>query len=86
MEGRVKLTETIRPGVVSFTIGHGQWASGASDLVIDGVRVAGDPGRAAGFNANAAMWIDPFLKNTPVLDPVGGSISFYDTWVRLVNA
>jgi tetrathionate reductase subunit A len=86
IEGKVKLTETIRPGVVSFTIGHGNWASGSSDLLVDGALIPGDPRRGTGFNANAAMWIDPFLKNTPVLDPVGGSISFYDTRVRLEKA
>jgi anaerobic selenocysteine-containing dehydrogenase len=86
IEGKVKVTETIKPGVVSFTIGHGQWASGASDLVIDGVRVGGDGRRGGGFNANAAMWTDPHPGNTPVCDPVGGSISFYDTKVRLERA
>jgi hypothetical protein len=32
------------------------------------------------------MWIDPHLKNTCMLDPVGGSVSFYDTMVALVKA
>jgi anaerobic selenocysteine-containing dehydrogenase len=86
MIGKVKLTETIKPGVVTFTIGHGQWASGATDVVIDGKVVKGDPKRATGFNANAAMWIDPHLKNTCMVDPVGGSVSFYDTKVNLVKA
>lgn len=84
MVGKVQPTETIRPGVVTFTLGHGQWASGASDVVIDGQLVKGDPRRAAGFHANAAMWIDPHLKNTCLIDKVGGSVSFYDTMVRLV--
>jgi hypothetical protein len=30
------------------------------------------------------MWIDPHLKNTCFIDKVGGSVSFYDTRVRLV--
>jgi anaerobic selenocysteine-containing dehydrogenase len=34
-------------------------------------------------HANAAMWIDPALKNTCFVDPVGGSVSFY-AHVRLV--
>jgi anaerobic selenocysteine-containing dehydrogenase len=86
MVGKVKVTETIRPGVVTFTLGHGQWASGASDLVIDGQLVKGDPRRAAGFHANAAMWIDPHLENTCLIDKVGGSVSFYDTVVKLLPA
>jgi hypothetical protein len=32
------------------------------------------------------MWVDPVLGNTCMLDPVGGSVSFYDTHVRLVPA
>jgi hypothetical protein len=81
--GRVKPTETIKPGVISFTIGHGQWASGASDIEIDGKTIPGDPKRGVGFNANASMWIDPYVGNTAMVDPVGGSLSFYDTMVAL---
>jgi anaerobic selenocysteine-containing dehydrogenase len=85
MVGAVKVTETIRPGVVTFTLGHGQWASGASDVTIDGQTIKGDPRRAAGVHANAAMWIDPQLKNTCMIDKVGGSVSFYDTKIKLVK-
>ncbi|MFZ8831140.1 MAG: molybdopterin-dependent oxidoreductase [Thermodesulfobacteriaceae bacterium] len=85
MEGKVKITETIRPGVITFTLGHGHWATGASDFYIDGKLIKGDPKRATGINANAAMWIDPYLKNTCFFDPVGGSVSFYDTKVKLVK-
>jgi anaerobic selenocysteine-containing dehydrogenase len=86
MVGKLQVTETIRPGVVTFTLGHGQWASGAADVVIDGQVVKGDPRRGAGIHANAAMWIDPHLENTCFIDKVGGSVSFYDTKVRLVPA
>jgi anaerobic selenocysteine-containing dehydrogenase len=86
MVGRVKVTETIRPGVMTFLPGYGHWASGSADLVIDGKTIAADPARATGFSANAAMWIDPHLKNTCMIDPVGGSVSFYDTRVTLEKA
>ncbi|MGE5188458.1 MAG: molybdopterin-dependent oxidoreductase [Gemmatimonadota bacterium] len=85
MRARVRVTETIRPGVVTFTIGHGHWAGGAADIEIDGTVIKGDPRRATGFNANAAMWTDPHLGNTCLVDPVGGSASFYDTTVNLVK-
>lgn len=85
MIGRALVTETIMPGVVTFTLGHGHWATGASDVWIDGALVKGDPRRATGIHANAAMWIDPHLKNTCMLDPVGGSVSFYDTKVKLIK-
>jgi len=83
MESRVVLTQTVRPGVVSFALGFGQWATGASDFVVDGTPVKGEARRAAGIHANAAMWVDPALKNTCMVDPVGGSVSFYDSFVRL---
>jgi anaerobic selenocysteine-containing dehydrogenase len=85
MVGKVKITETIKPGVITFTLGHGHWATGASDFYIDGKLIKGDPKRATGIHANAAMWVDPYLKNTCFLDPVGGSVSFYDTKVKLVR-
>jgi anaerobic selenocysteine-containing dehydrogenase len=85
MVGKVQVTETIRPGVVTFTLGHGHWASGAADITIDGKMVKGDQRRSAGIHANAAMWIDPYLQNTCMIDKVGGSVSFYDTKVKLVK-
>jgi tetrathionate reductase subunit A len=87
MVGAVKVTHTIRPGVVSFALGWGHWATGSEDVTVDGHVVKGDPRRGRGVHANAAMWTDPSLRhNTCILDPVGGSVSFYDTKVTLVKA
>jgi len=83
--GRVQVTQTIKPGVVTFTLGHGHWATGASDVVIDGKVIKGDPRRATGVHLNAAMWIDPYLKNTSLQDPVGGSVVFYDSKIKLIK-
>jgi len=85
MIGTVQVTETIRPGVITFTLGHGHWSTGAEDVTIDGKVIKGDKRRAGGVHANAAMWIDPHLKNTCMIDKVGGSVSFYDTKVKLVK-
>ncbi len=86
MVGTIKPTETLRPGVISFALGFGHFATGANDVTIDGVVIKGEERRRAGIHANAAMWIDPTLKNTCLFDPIGGSVSFYDTWVRLEPA
>ncbi len=83
MIGKVKITETIKPGVITFTLGHGHYATGASDQIIDGKLIKGDAKRATGIHANAAMLVDPYLKNTCLIDPVGGSAVFYDTKVTL---
>ena len=68
---------------------HGRYrdlqSCGAEDVTIDGKIIKGDPRRAGGVHANAVMWIDPHLKNTCMIDKVGGSVSFYDTKVRLVK-
>jgi anaerobic selenocysteine-containing dehydrogenase len=85
MVGTIKVVEGIRPGVMAFSLGRGHWAYGSSDFVIDGAVVKGDARRATGVHANAAMRLDDQLQNTCLIDPVGGSVSFYDTKVRLVK-
>jgi anaerobic selenocysteine-containing dehydrogenase len=85
MIGKVKVLEGIRPGVVAFSLGYGHWAYGSSDVVIDGQTVPSDARRAGGIHANAAMRLDPILKNTGLVDPVGGSAVFYQSQVKLVK-
>ncbi|MES0337231.1 MAG: molybdopterin-dependent oxidoreductase [Candidatus Magnetobacterium sp. LHC-1] len=84
--GKISVTEAIRPGVISFALGFGNWATGGSDCVIDGKLIKGDKARTAGIHANALMWTDPSVRNnTCLFDPVGGSVSFYDTKVKLIK-
>ena len=85
MISQIAIREGIRPGVVGFTLGHGHWAYGAGDVVIDGQTVPGDSRRATGIHANAAMRVDPVLKNTGLSDTVGGSAVFYQTLVKLIK-
>jgi hypothetical protein len=70
---------------VAFPLGFGHWAYGSRDLVIDGQVVRGDPRRARGIHANAAMRVDPVLQNTGLSDPVGASVVFYETRVKVVR-
>jgi tetrathionate reductase subunit A len=70
---------------VAFSHGHGHWAYGASQVVIDGTVIAGDPRRGKGVHANAAMRVDPVLKNTGLVDTTGGSAVFYQSQVKLVK-
>ena len=83
MNGRVNVMQGIRPGVIAFSLGHGHFAYGGVDITIDGHLIKGEKRRSRGINANAAMRIDPHLKNTCLVDTVGGSAVFYDTQVRL---
>jgi len=85
MVGKVKVVEGMRPGTVGFCLGFGHWAMGARSVWVNGKRIRGDRRRSTGVHANAAMRLDDYLQNTCMLDPVGGSVSFYDTQVRLVK-
>jgi tetrathionate reductase subunit A len=84
--GKVKPIQGIRPGTVAASWHFGHWAYGASDFVVDGQVVKGDPRRATGICPNAVMIEDPVLKNASLTDPIGGSASFYDTRVKVVPA
>jgi anaerobic selenocysteine-containing dehydrogenase len=84
--GKVKTTQGIRPGVIGFSLGFGHWAYGGADIDINGQTISGDARRVKGIHANAAMRVDPYLGNTTLVDPVGGSAVFYDTQVKVVKA
>ncbi|HEX19516.1 MAG TPA: molybdopterin oxidoreductase [Acidiferrobacteraceae bacterium] len=83
--GRIKAVAGMRPGVVAVSWSFGHWGYGSSDVNVDGEIVTGDKRRAAGMCPNAAMQVDSVLKNAPMSDPIGGSVSFFDTRVRLVK-
>jgi len=83
MAGKLKVVEGIRPGVVAFSLGHGHWAYGGMDIMVDGATIKGDPRRITGLHLNAAMRTDTHNPNTCLRDLVGGSAVFYDTKVKV---
>lgn len=83
VEGTVKVLEGIRPGVVAVSTGYGHWAYGSSDVVVDGVVIKGDPRRATGIHIQPIFRLDDNLRGTPLSEPIGGSVSYYDTWVTV---
>jgi anaerobic selenocysteine-containing dehydrogenase len=85
MIGKIQVREGLRPGVVAFSLGHGHWGYGAQTVSIDGVTIPGDGRRGTGIHANAAMRVDPYLKNTGLVDSVGGSAVFYQSQVKLIK-
>lgn len=85
MIGNLKIIQGIRPGVISFALGFGHFAYGSNEFFIDEEKIKADPRRAGGFHANAAMRVDPYLGNTSLVDPVGGSAVFYDSMVKIVK-
>jgi anaerobic selenocysteine-containing dehydrogenase len=84
LEGQVQISYHLSPGVVSFDLGFGHWAYGARDQIIDGEVLPGDPRRGTGIHANAAMYVDRYLRS-PLSDVVGGSAVFYDSTVYLLK-
>ncbi|MFQ5342580.1 MAG: molybdopterin dinucleotide binding domain-containing protein, partial [Anaerolineae bacterium] len=85
VEGKAKVIEGIRPGVVAVSWHYGHWAYGSSDVVVDGQVIAGDPRRGTGLCTNAVLRVDDATGNSCLSDPIGGSASFYDTRVRVVK-
>lgn len=83
MVGEVDIRQGIRPGVIGVSWHYGHWAYGSNDVEVDGVTVKGDKHRSKGLCTNAACMVDPILKDVTLTDPVGGSASFFDTYVRL---
>ena len=85
MIGKVKVSETIVPGTVAVSWHYGHWANGSNDVVISGQVVKGDARRATGVCPNAAMLVDPVLKNMGLTDKIGGSAVYFDTYVNIVK-
>ncbi|MBI3648476.1 MAG: polysulfide reductase NrfD [Actinobacteria bacterium] len=85
IEGKVKVLQGLRLGVVAVSHHFGHWAYGSSDVVVDGDLIAGDARRGGGLPVNALMRLDDHMQTGPVTDPIGGSVSFNDTRVGLVK-
>jgi tetrathionate reductase subunit A len=85
VEGKVRVTQGLRPGVVSISYHYGHWAYGARDIVIDGQRIPGEPARGKGLIANAAMAVDGYLKDVCLTDPIAGDSAFTGSQIKLVK-
>ena len=85
VEGKVRVSQGIRPGSVAISWHYGHWAYGSSDVEIDGTTVAGDPTRGRGLVPNPAMAVDPYLKDVCLTDPIAGDSAYGGTYVKLVK-
>jgi tetrathionate reductase subunit A len=87
--GKAKVTEGLRPGVIAVSHHFGHWEVASKPYAVDGVSQDSDPGRGAGLTVNPIMRLDQFkgkTLNTSIQDKVGGSVSFYDSRVKLAHA
>ena len=85
VEGKIRIIEGLRPGVVSVSYHYGHWAYGSRDVEIDGQRIPGEPARGKGLLTNAAMAVDGYLKDVCLTDPIAGDSAFTGTRVKLVK-
>ena len=84
IEGKIKVLQGLRPGVIAVSHHFGHWAYGSTDVVVDGQVVRGDDRRGHGLPVNALMRLDGYMKTGAVTDPLGGSASFSDTKIQLL--
>ena len=86
--GKAKVTEGLRPGVIAVSHHFGHWELASRPSVVDGVPQGYDRSRGTGLTVNPIMRLDQFkgkVLNTSIQDKVGGSVSFYDSRVKLVK-
>lgn len=83
--GKVQVIQGIRPGVVGISTHFGHWGYGANDVTVDGNIIKGDPLRGTGIHPNPLFRLDDHLNGTPMSEPIGGSVSFYDSRINLIK-
>lgn len=90
--GKALVTARLRPGVIAVSHHFGHFHMGSQSVEVDGtVRKVDDAGalrasapeRAAGLTVNPIMRLDPAVPNVCLTDKIGGSASFFDTWVQV---
>jgi len=83
ISGKAWVTEGLRPGVVAISHHFGHWELGSRAVEIDGVNQPFDPSRGAGIQPTLIMRRDAALGNVPLQSKIGGSVSFFDTRVKV---
>ncbi len=88
MVARARIRLTLRPGVITFSQAFGRWLAGSGTWYINGNKYEGDPARNSGTHLNALMLVDESIAandgwTVSLTDPVGGSMNYYDTPVKI---
>ncbi|MGC8491351.1 MAG: molybdopterin-dependent oxidoreductase [Syntrophobacteraceae bacterium] len=86
--GRARIRLTLRPGVITFSQAFGRWSAGSGVWYINGKKYEGDPARNNGIHLNALMLVDESIAakdgwTVSLTDPIGGSMNYYDTPVKI---
>ncbi|NPA95682.1 MAG: molybdopterin-dependent oxidoreductase, partial [Thermodesulfobacteria bacterium] len=85
VEGRLFVTEAVRPGVVAVSISYGHRQLGASRVFVKGVASYQSPDArlGGGINPNELAMLDSRFNDTPYVDLVGGIPDFSSSVVRV---
>lgn len=84
LEGAAVVTKGIMKKVVGVSHCFGHTEYGASDWKEDGITRSGITKRSAGISINPILRLDESLNDTVCLqDLIGGSASYYDTYVKV---
>ncbi|MBI5500662.1 MAG: molybdopterin-dependent oxidoreductase [Deltaproteobacteria bacterium] len=84
--GTARVIEGQRPGVVAVMHHFGHWEQSSRPHAVDGTATSFDQSRGSGLTVNPVMRLDDYLGNVSLQDPIGGSVSFNDTRVRVEPA
>ncbi|OEH84998.1 hypothetical protein BHU72_07355 [Desulfuribacillus stibiiarsenatis] len=81
--GKVQAIQGIRPGVIGISTHFGHWGYGSNDVNVDNQVIKGDARRGLGIHPNPLFRLDEHLNGTPLSEPIGGSVSFFDSRVNI---
>jgi len=84
--GKALVTQRLKPGVIAISHHYGHWEQHARAHVINGKPAGHDASRGAGLQPTQIMRTDKMNPNVSLQEPVGGSCSFFDTWVKVEKA
>ena len=83
VKGKAFVTEAMRPGIISIPHSLGHWEYGSKPFNLNGKPTPARKLVGRGCSANPVMMLDPHLKDVCLQDPIGGSSSFYDSYVAV---
>jgi tetrathionate reductase subunit A len=83
--GKARVTQGLKPGVVAISHHYGHWEQHSRPIIVDGFTMGHDSSRGAGVQPTQIMRTDDQYPNVSLQEPIGGSCSFYDTWVKVTK-
>jgi len=81
--GKALVTQRLKPGVIAISHHYGHWEQHARAHVVNGQPAGHDPSRGEGLQPTQIMRTDKLNPNVSLQEPIGGSCSFFDTWIKV---